>query len=83
MKKKSTKSTKTKKNESYNLLYYVSNSTPHMKKFETVYEMNKFIKRFQKKYPDDMSRNSGSWIDHAVHNVRGEIHFFSDGTVLE
>lgn len=68
-----------KKKDSYNLLFYVVNSTPTMKKFDTMEEMGEFVEKFQKKYPDHMSIDSGHWIDYVISDVRGEIHFFTDG----
>ena len=63
----------------YNLLVYVLNSTPHMRKFDTMEQMGKFVEKFQKKYPDYMSIDSGNWIDYVISDIRGEISFFTDG----
>ena len=67
----------------YNTLFYVENSTPILQKFDTMEEMGKFVAKFQKKYPDHMSIDSGNWIDYVISDVRGDVHFFTDGIVVK
>lgn len=73
------KTSKTKNSSEYQLLMYVEDSIPKLKKFSTMEEAGKFVDKFQKKYPDYMSTESGHWIDFVVTGVTGDIHFFTDG----
>jgi hypothetical protein len=68
-----------KKQVKHHLLMYVVNSSPAIKKFTSMDKMEKFVKEFQKKYPDEDAINTGSWIDYVVTGVTGEIYFFVDG----
>ncbi len=74
------KSQKTKK---YNLLMYVADSSPKIKRFDSMEKMGKFVEKFHKKYPEHMCANSGYWIDYVVTGVTGEVHFFTDGIKVQ
>lgn len=74
---------KVNKSKNYHLLYYVVDSTPKFKKFTTKESMGKFIDKFNKDHPDYLSMDSGDWIDFAITDVQGEIHFFTDGLEVE
>jgi hypothetical protein len=80
--KKVSKKTKKKAKEKYHLLMYCEDSAPMIKKFDTTEKLSKFIQDFQKRYPDHMSLDSGYWIDYAVTEVEGEVHFFTDGITV-
>ena len=62
---------------------YVENSLPKIKNFPSKEAMHKFVKRFQKKYPDYLAYDSGYWIDYCVLDVHGDVHFFTDGLIVE
>jgi hypothetical protein len=74
---------KTEKNNSYNLLMYTEDSSPKIKRFNTLQQAQDFVDKFNKKYPDHMSFDSGSWIDYLVTEVSGNVHFFTDGITVE
>lgn len=74
---------KIKPAKTYNLLVYVLDSTNKIKRFDSTEKMGKFIDSFLKKYPDYMSNDSGNWIDYAITDVGGEVHFFTDGLEVE
>lgn len=67
----------------YHILMYVLDSTPKLKRFETIQEMGRFIDKFNKKYPESEASNSGNWTDLAITYIKGEVHFFTDGMELE
>ena len=71
------------KKSNYILLMYVLDSSPKIKKFESMDKAQKFVERFQKKYPDHMAVNSGNWIDYLVTGISGQVHFFTDGIKVE
>lgn len=83
MKKKTVKKPNETKTETYHLLFFVVNSTPRVKKFRTTAEMGEFMDSFNKEYPEDQYELYGSWLDLAVTEVNGEVHFFTDGIGLE
>ena len=64
--KKKTKKTK------YNLLMYVVNCSQKIKRFDDIKDLNKFVAKFDLKYPDAMAAETGYWIDYAVTGVTGE-----------
>ncbi len=72
-----------KKNKEYQLLMYVENSCPRIKKFDTKKQMGQFVESFQKQYPDHMAMESGYWIDYCIFGVTGEVCFFTDGLEVE
>lgn len=74
---------KTNKSQKYNLLVYVLDSSTKIKKFSTTKAMGSFIDKFLKKYPDYTSVESGNWIDYAITDISGEVHFFTDGLEVE
>src|ERR1035437_10124055 len=67
----------------YNLLMYVEDSSPKIKKFVSMKDMEKFVSDFEKKYPDPDGPRDGNWIDYCVTDVSGKITFFTDGISLE
>lgn len=74
---------KAKPDVGYNLLMYVEDSEPKIKRFNSNKEASNFVDRFQKKYPDYMSSDSGNWIDYMVSGVTGDVFFFTDGITVE
>lgn len=87
MKKTKAKATKTKKTTvsgGYNLVMYVANCTPKIKKFADLKKANAFVKKFQKQYPDSLAMDTGYWIDYMVQDVHGEVVFLADlDSILE
>lgn len=79
MKKKTKKSSKKSDTGPYHLLMYVLNSSPKLKRFYAMEEMEIFINKFHKKYPEVEAASSGYWIDFIVTNISGDVHFFTDG----
>lgn len=78
MKKKSKKN-----NKPYHLLVYVANCVTKIKRFESTDKMGKFIDDFNKEYPDSDAADTGYWVDYAITNVEGDVHFFTDGMKVE
>jgi hypothetical protein len=62
---------------------YVEDSSPKIKKFVSMKDMEKFVADFEKKYPDPDGPRDGNWIDYCVTEVSGKITFFTDGISLE
>ena len=74
---------KTKKVKPYHLLVYIEDCSTKIKKFASTDDMGKFIDDFYKKYPNYADLGSDNWVDYAVTNVTGEVHFFTDGVGVE
>jgi hypothetical protein len=77
------KTKKKKSKQKYHLLMYIEDSNPKLKKFLSTQEMGKFIDEFGKKYPGQEAADAGFWIDFAITNVGGEVHFFTNDNYLE
>jgi len=83
-KKKVKKAKKTtRKGKKYNLLMYVEDCNPKIKRFDSPKEVGEFICEFNKKHPDYMSPDSDNWIDYCILGVVGEVHFFTDGLKVQ
>lgn len=50
----------------FHILKYVENSTPILKKFDSVKGLKEFVSKFQKKHKDP---SDGYWIDYAVFSL--------------
>ena len=76
MKKKATKKPekKTPSIGSYHMVYYVEDSTPAMRKFNTLEDMETFFKEFEARYPKECEWD-GYYLDFCVTNIFGEITF--------
>lgn len=81
MKKK--KTLKKNSNSPYNLLVYVEYASAKIKRFETTEEMGAFVDNFYKEHPDYADYGSDFWIDYAITDVSGDVHFFTDGLAVE
>jgi hypothetical protein len=79
VKKKQKKATK----KAYSLLMYVEDSNPKIKRFDTQEELGKFADKFIKDHPGYASMEADSWLDYAVTNIVGSVHFFTDGLEVE
>jgi hypothetical protein len=72
------KKAKAKSNKPYHLLVYIEKCSTKMKKFDTKEEMGRFVDDFNKKHPDYADQYSDYWVDYAITDVSGDIHFFTD-----
>ena len=70
-----------KKKKSYNLLMYVVDCSPRIKKFGSLKEMQTFIDDFNKKYPEE--HYGDNWIDYVVTNVHGSVRMITSGISVE
>jgi hypothetical protein len=61
------------KKTKYNLLMYVANSSPKIKRFDDIKDLNSFVAKFDLKYPDATAGETGYWIDYAVTGITGEL----------
>ena len=76
-KAKSNKKAKPTKSKEYHLLAYVLDSEPKLKRFDSKEQLGAFIDQFLIIYPDYASIDSGCWVDYAITNITGEVHFFT------
>jgi len=81
--KKTIKKTVKKTTKSYNLLMYVENCTPKLKKFADMKDMQAFVEDFHKQYPEAEASTSGYWVDYVITDIKGKVYFFTDGISLE
>jgi acyl-CoA hydrolase len=74
---------KKKVSKPYNLLMYTVDASPKIRKFKTEKAMGEFIDEFYRQHPDHADQYSDNWIDYAVTEVTGEVHFFTDGLKVQ
>lgn len=58
----------------YHVVYYTVDSTPAMRKFNSIEDMETFFKEFKKRYPKE-DKLSGTFLDFSITNISGEIKF--------
>lgn len=62
------------KEKPYHIAYYVVDSTPAMRKFKSIKEMDTFLKEFAERYAGE-DHYSGTYVDFCITNILGEIKF--------
>lgn len=62
----------------YHILVYIEKCEQRIKKFKTEKEMGKFIDNYYKLHPEYADKYSDYWVDFAVTNISGDVHFFTD-----